>query len=345
MIKAINFSDASVLLSATDPAVIAWVSDEIAPFFEFTESPMFPIIGSVSYQREMPSIMGEGPVENIVLHSGSHLDDLRTGARYKTKSGQIVISTTTGSIMIVTPGSYRALIANCDSRRGAQDVRRIVRDQIFFSYLVSKGAEILHSSAICDLTGRAHVFVAESGGGKTAAFFCALAESKYFDLFSSERTLLSEELDSVIVRASPESITVFPDMLLAFPETEGLAIPCAPGLGRLKENKQRVQWRQLFDAFNARPARSGRLEQFIFIRHEKTGSIRHRNLSISECQDRLEKQYLGASDKNRPNWAGFFESSATSQLRSRLRDIPAVELEWSRLSDLREWICELCTAP
>jgi hypothetical protein len=343
----ISLLDQSVIVNSDRKEVFSQIFFEIGDYFEFTvENNYDEVIGIVNYFsqpelfEEVQHKYGALPCSEIVMHNGPRKDDLRVGVELKFEGLRVIHSLTTGSFFEINNLTRTVNIYNQNIKRGATDIRRLVRNQIFFPFFRQTGGISVHSSAF-SYNEKATLIIGASGSGKTSLFLAALANSYNFSFLSCECILLYPEDNKIRVLASPETITFFPGTLASFRETSDLIKTIDVADFWKKDKKIRLSWREIFDRFDAKPpSQPVYLSKIIFpmFSNENSDEVLIEDLDRKTTCDLLKQNLISSHHPSRPNWLSWYDDGDSSKIFNLIDEISSIKLQWSCNTNLVEFI-------
>lgn len=330
-----------VKLTTTNCEIITYIEKEIGGFYKFVD--FFPeksiLLGEVIFFNRTPKnledIVKEAKLDTkIILHNGSHKDDLRIGRMGVYKHYRIILSDTTGTFFIIEDDTKIVYLINENLEKGAKDARRIIRDQMFTKYMESRGALVFHGACF-SFRGDGYLILGQSGSGKTSTFIAAMKAKKKFEFLSCERIIIKKELSRIKAFASPETITIFPGTLRSFEEISNLA-KYSKDLDKQyeRQNKVRIDWRDLFKAFNVYPPETDVVLRSIFVPVYNPIITNIKVTSILNPMNVLTENLLTTRDKNRPDFLSWYPCFLNSEVVLALEKIKIHKLEWQSIHHL-----------
>jgi len=294
-------------------------------------------LGRVVFTGESGELPRDEPAP-IVLHSGSHSYDVRRGRLWDDGLGvRTVESVDTGSVLRMDASARTVRVENPDARRGAEDVRRVVRDLLFLPWLESLGAVVVHGAAIVDAAERAVLVLGDRGAGKTTLFMAA-ASAEGAGALSCERVVIVPTPEGLTAFACPEKISVFPGTLRSFEKTRHLAGEVSEGEWA-REAKVRVPWRDLFAALGLRAVNGAILSRVLFPRWVPEGG-EHSAPASEAAYFRLVDHVVTGRDHNRPDWLGWFRPSRTEATLGALSRLKSRAGTWTDVDTARRLVLE-----
>ncbi len=325
----VTYGGGQVVVEDIDDEARRRLNRELHPYFlisDDTPNLDAPILGRV-YLRPELNAPQDAAWRPLLLHSGSHDYDLRR-ARVATTAGKRWIdSYDTGSLIVSDTGNRTVHVHNADLRKGAIDVRRVVRDGIFLPWLESQGAVTVHSAAVTNALGESALVVGDRGAGKTSVFMAGLVAGG--SALSCERSIILPTPDGPVALACPENVSIFSGTLRHFPETKDLALGNVDKREWDRESKIRVAWQDLFSRFDVAPLTTASpITGVVFPRYSADSSMFER-VSGQDSWFRLLDQTVTNRDVNRPNWLDWYQPNHTAETLDRLAQVPAVRGTWS----------------
>ncbi|MEV7619451.1 hypothetical protein AB0N59_04850 [Microbacterium sp. NPDC089321] len=333
---------AKVQVESAAPEVFGLLESELGLFFGLDRTPSAPACGPTTTLARVTFDVEEvepppGSGTPILLHSGSHSYDLRRGWLWDDGTIRIISSVDTGSLIRMDLAARTAHVTNASAGRGAEDVRRLVRDMLFLPWLESLGGIVVHGAAVVDASGRAVLILGDRGAGKTTLFMAA-ASAKGVSALSCERVVVLPTPDGLRVFACPEKISIFPGTLRSFEATRGLAGDVSSREWE-REAKVRVTWPDLFKALRIHAANGALLSRVLFPRWSADKSD-VTTLSCEEAYFRAEEHVVTSRDRNRPDWVGWFGPRHSDVTLNALSRLPSHAGTWTDLASARALVLD-----
>lgn len=343
-----SLCDYSVCVHSDNEKLHDFVNREIGEFYRTSaslpkENTQLATIGfnsDASEWNQLSQKVNEKSSKPVVQHRGSYVDDPRDALESDFGGLRLLLSST-GSITVIDSQSRSVAVYNPDIAVGAKDVRRLIRNQMCMRAMESRGALVLHGAAFANTNGDGVLVLAHRGGGKTSVFLAALANKARF--LSAERILLHRDQDSILLHASPETITFFPGTLAVFPETQHLVKNVSKDNYWIRESKVRFDWRDIASCFSCSPAKHRvTLNTIVYPRFvEGITPLHVETVPVSERMREFQSHVLTDNDPKRPNWLGWYKSNYDAVLMQQVERTNAAVVEWSDYESLNTFVSEL----
>ena len=343
MTKFISMINYSVKVASDNESVYNYLSHEIGEYFKINDSTDSKetlrgegqlITSKIQYKKIFDKYNTKNS-ENIILHDGSYEEDLRIGQVFSDKELTIIYSVHTKSFFKINNKARVVIIYNPDISFGKQDVRRVVRNQIFIPYIQSMGGIVVHGAAFANQS-KGTLVMGSSGSGKTSVFMAALTCSDRYKYLSCERVILFPENNSVRIHSCPESITIFPGSLASFDQTFHLAANVSEDEYWQRENKMRLSWRKLFSEFNATACvEPVYLDEIIYPTYSQNSMFAGKVIDDRTKKELLKNNImLTGVYENRPNWLGWYQIKRDKKLKENIIKTKCSKLTWSKTDEL-----------